>query len=96
MSQAPEAVGDYVCEDAIHLTQHSPRLSNQLLLLAGCNLKRGAGHTLGLGSASSTQNSPLQGFLCAGVPYCSNVIRPVRAVIFLYIYVCLGGLKQIR
>lgn len=59
-------------------------------------MKRGVGHTLVLGSAYGTQNSPLQGFLCAGVPYCSDGICLVRAVIFLYIYVCLGGWGQFR
>lgn len=57
------------------ITQNPPPslLANSTQSHQLCGIRRGVGHTLGLGSVHSTQNSPLQSFLCAGVPYCSNV-----------------------
>lgn len=65
-----------------------PSLSNQLLLLAGCNLKQGAGHTLGLGSASSTQNSPLQGFLL--VCHTAAMLSVCKGC-YISVYLCPSG-----
>lgn len=88
VSQAPEALGDYVCEDAFHLTQHSPLLANQPLSRMQCEARCWS-H---FGSELSLQYPE---FTPPGLSLCWCAILQrwlsVRAVIFLYISVCLSG-----
>lgn len=88
VSQAPEALGDYVCEDAFHLTQHSPLLANQPLSRMQCEARCWS-H---FGSEFSLQYPE---FTPPGLSLCWCAILQrwlsVRAVIFLYISVCLSG-----
>lgn len=91
VSQAPVDEGNFGCEDAFNLTQQSP-----LSPSGGCNIRQGVGHTLDLGSAYRTQNSPLPGLSLCWCAIQQQCYLFVSTMIYLYIYVYPGGWKELR
>lgn len=96
VSQAPEAVGDYGCEDAIH---PPPSTHPSLLIKSHSQLDVISGEVLVTLWVWVRPKYPE--FTPPGLSLCWCAILQqcylsVRAVIYLYICVCLGGWKEFR
>lgn len=94
VSQAPEDVWDHGCEDTIHPTQESTPLLRQLNLADGYVIRRGCWSHFGSGFSLHYPE-----FTPPGLSLCWCAIRQrcylsVRTILYLYIYVCLGGRKE--